>query len=191
MYRGGSGEELDEILALQAAVSWAGEGLCSPPRLAWWRTDLLDEAGGGDLFSRLVPRTEKWAALEAVREAARRTDEHARQGIAEPERLRTLFFFGFLVDERLSERLLELKRSGKTPEGALPGPLLAGAVFDADSFATALRSLDGAAAYSAVPGGRELRGPLPSDLRAVARRLAAALVPFTPVYPMPFSRFRS
>jgi len=44
---------LDTILALQMTVAWAGEGLCDPKRLNWWRTDLVDELGGGDLFQRL------------------------------------------------------------------------------------------------------------------------------------------
>ncbi|WP_395830945.1 hypothetical protein [Archangium violaceum] len=40
---------LDTILALQLTVAWAGEGRCEPARLGWWQTDLVDEAGGGDL----------------------------------------------------------------------------------------------------------------------------------------------
>ena len=43
---------LDKILALQIMVAWAGEGACEPKRLDWWRTDLIDEYGGGDLFTR-------------------------------------------------------------------------------------------------------------------------------------------
>jgi len=58
---------LDEILALQFLVAWAGEGRCKPKRLGWWDTDLVDPDGGGDLLARLAPRTHAWAALEAVR----------------------------------------------------------------------------------------------------------------------------
>ena len=61
---------LDEILALQITVAWAGEGTCAPPRLGWWRTDLVDPAGGGDLLARLLPNTHAWAVFEAVRCAA-------------------------------------------------------------------------------------------------------------------------
>jgi hypothetical protein len=61
---------LDEILALQITAAWAGEGACVPPRLGWWRTDLVDPAGGGDLLARLLPKTHAWASIEAVREAA-------------------------------------------------------------------------------------------------------------------------
>ncbi|MBZ0117679.1 MAG: BREX-6 system BrxE protein, partial [Sandaracinaceae bacterium] len=62
------GSDLDTILALQLTVAWAGERNAQPPRLPWWRTDILDEAGARDLLSRLTPRTQEWAALEAVRQ---------------------------------------------------------------------------------------------------------------------------
>jgi hypothetical protein len=101
---------LDEILALQFLVAWAGEGRCRPKRLAWWDTDLVDPDGGGDLFARLAPRTHAWAALEAVREAARQTDANARQRHGDPDRLRTIFFLGFEADETLSDRLAAHKR---------------------------------------------------------------------------------
>ncbi len=42
MHPGVSAAELDEVLALQVTIAWAGEGLWSPPRLGWWRTDLVD-----------------------------------------------------------------------------------------------------------------------------------------------------
>jgi len=190
MHPGVSAAELDEVLALQVTIAWAGEGLCSPPRLGWWRTDLVDPAGGGDLIARLMPKTARWAVLEAVREVARRADERARLGMAEPERLRTLFHFGFHLDERLAQRLLELKRLGQPPEEALPGPPRLGPEFDRDSFVEGLRLLD-KGGFSTVPGGRELRGPLPSDLPDLARRLVAALAPLAPTYPVPFYRARS
>ncbi len=41
---------VDEILALQLAVAWAGEGVCEPERLGWWKTDMVDPDGGGDLM---------------------------------------------------------------------------------------------------------------------------------------------
>ena len=36
-------ETLDQILALQVTIAWAGEGLCDPNRLGWWNTDLVDQ----------------------------------------------------------------------------------------------------------------------------------------------------
>jgi len=84
---------LDEILALQLTIAWAGEGLCQPKRLDWWRTDLIDDAGGGDLFARLLPRTKAWASLEAARIAAARADRAAREqmapGVQTPSHART------------------------------------------------------------------------------------------------------
>jgi hypothetical protein len=79
--------------------AWAGEKNARPQRLGWWRTDILDETGAGDLLSRLTPRTQEWAALEAVREAARSVDERTRRRSATPDRILTLFHFGFELDE--------------------------------------------------------------------------------------------
>ncbi|MEH1827217.1 MAG: BrxE family protein [Nostoc sp.] len=50
-------DTLDNILALQIIVAWAGEGICDPKRLNWWRTDLIDENGGGDLFASVAKLT--------------------------------------------------------------------------------------------------------------------------------------
>ena len=116
-------ETLDAILAMQLTIAWAGEGRCSPKRLGWWDTDLIDDAGGGDFFARLLPQTHAWASLEAVREAARRTDAKARGKMADPDKMRSLYFLGFEVDEQLGDRLAAHKRSGKKPAEALPLPL--------------------------------------------------------------------
>src|SRR5437588_5119616 len=99
---------LDAILATQLTVAWAGEGRCAPRRLGWWDTDLIDEAWGGDLLARLLPRTHAWASLEA----ARRSDAKARGKMANPDKMRTLFFLGFELDEQVSDRLAALKREG-------------------------------------------------------------------------------
>jgi hypothetical protein len=50
--------QLDELLALQLTVAWAGEAAGEPTRLGWWKTDLVDAQGGGDLFARLTPAFE-------------------------------------------------------------------------------------------------------------------------------------
>ena len=111
---------LDAILAMQVTVAWAGEGRCSPRRLGWWDTDLIDEAGGGDFFARLLPQTHAWASLEAVREAARRVDAKARGKMADPDKMRTLFFLGFEIDEQLGDRPAAHNRWGRPPADALP-----------------------------------------------------------------------
>ncbi len=177
---------LDAILALQLTVAWAGEGRCSPSRLGWWETDLVDEAGGGDFFERLLPQTHAWAALEAVREAARRVDERGRGRMADPDRMRTLFFLGFAVDERIADRLSALKREGRDPAAALPLPFPLGADFSQEALAGALRDREGAVPFEVVPGGRQVRGAPPEAPEAMVRRLAAALVPLAGQYPLPF-----
>lgn len=182
---------LDAILALQLTVAWAGEGRCSPRRLGWWDTDLVDEAGGGDFFARLLPQTHAWASLEAAREAARRTDERARGRMASPDRLRTLFFLGFETDEQLADRLSALKAEGRPPEAVLPLPLPLSAGFSREALTAALQGQEGRAAFEVVPGGRQLRGLRPEAPDALVRRLAAALVPLADQYPLPFFPFES
>src|SRR5438445_8983648 len=114
---------LDSILAAQFTVAWAGEGRCHPKRLGWWETDLIDTAGGGDFLARLLPQTHAWASLEAVREAARRSDAKARGKMADPDKMRTLFFLGFELDEQLGDRLAALKRAGRPPAEVLSLPI--------------------------------------------------------------------
>jgi len=182
---------LDAILATQVAVAWAGEGSCVPGRLGWWQTDLVDPAGGGDFFARLLPRTHEWASLEAVREAARRVDERVRRGMADSDQLRTLYFLGFDVDERLADRFAELKRGSVRPSEALPLPVGLHSTFSRDALGEALRLSDRQPSYDVVPGGRQLKGSMNDGPEAVVRTLAAALLPFAERYPMPFYRVKT
>ncbi|HOU91094.1 MAG TPA: BREX-6 system BrxE protein [Polyangiaceae bacterium] len=181
-------DALDRILALQLLVAWAGEGRCEPRRLGWWDTDLIDGAGGGDLVARLVPRTHAWAALGLVREAARRVDAKARGRHGDPDRLRTIFFLGFEVDERLDDRLGELRRSGRAPEEALPLPHQLGAEFAAAALPALLAPGEKAAFEAVPPIGRKLRGAAPAAVDDLVAKLAAALVPVADGYPLPFYR---
>ena len=191
MTGGSADSDLDQILSLQLTVAWAGEALCQPPRLGWWRTDLVDEAGGGDLFARLTPRLQRWSALEAALETARRVDEQRRREVAEPGKVRTLFHLGFHLDERLGTRLSVLKASEAPPEQAFPIPLDLKAAFSRDSLAVVLGGLLPGVKYATVLGGREVKGAVLTEPGTLARQLAAALVPFAERYPMPFARTSS
>jgi hypothetical protein len=175
---------LDAILATQLTIAWAGEGRCSPRRLGWWDTDLIDEAGGGDFLARLLPQTHAWASLEAVREAARRVDAKARGKMADPDKMRTLFFLGFEVDEQVGDRLAAHKRAGRTPADALPLPLPLTAEFSKDKLVSSFEGV--AAASTTVPNGRQMKGALPDAPDVLVKSLAAALVPFAEQYPLPF-----
>jgi hypothetical protein len=177
-------EVLDEILALQLLVAWAGEASSDPPRLGWWRTSLVDEFGGEDLFRRLTPRTWKWAVLEAARIAARSVDAAARLHAADDDQLRSLFHFGFVVDEQLDDRLAELKRSTPDPVEALPELARTGGSWDAAQFVAWLTAL---APVTTAPSsvGRRLKAQPPEDLAMAARMLAAAMAPPTDRYPAP------
>lgn len=180
---------LDTILTLQLTVAWAGEASCVPPRLGWWRTDLVDEAGGGDLLRRLLPRTYRWAALEAVREAARRADAAARAQLPDPDAARTLFSLGFELDEQVAERLAACKAEEGLPEEALDFAVDLAVPFDAELLAVALRRPD-APGHTVVPGGRRLKGAMPDSPELAVRNLAASLLPFADQYPMPYYSVR-
>jgi len=178
--------DLDAILALQLTVAWAGEGQSQPPRLGWWRTDLVDRDGGAGLLSDLLPRTWRWASLQAARQAAVRVDRRARLEMARSDDVRTLFHWGFQVDEKLDERLRVRKQTLAEPEDVLPFPLRLGEAFDRDAFSAAIRSL-GDVATRIVPDGRELV-EVPDAPVAIARALTAALLPLAPTWPAPFYR---
>lgn len=177
-------KDLDAVLAIQFTVAWAGEGRCQPKRLGWWDTDLIDTAGGGDLFARLLPQTHAWAALESAREAARRTDAKARSKMADPDQMRTLFFLGFELDEQLNDRLAALKRQPKPPADSLPFKQTPDEKFSRDLFVATLRYGD--VAFEVVPGGRQLKGARPSSTVELVTRLATALAPLADTYPLPF-----
>lgn len=175
---------LDEILSLQLLVAWAGEGQTDPKRLGWWRTSLSDEFGGEDLFKRLMPRTWRWAVLEAARVAARVADAEARSHAADGDQLISLFHFGFELDEQLDDRLAELKRSEREPTEALPRLAATKRPWNTDAFLASLREL-GAVATAASSIGRRLKGAMPRSPVEAARQLAAAMVPSGDRYPAP------
>jgi hypothetical protein len=179
--------ELDKVLTIQLAIAWAGEA-SDPPRLGWWRTDMVSEYGGEDLFRRLLPNIWQWATLQSVREAARRTDVASRREAHDADDLVSLYGLGVENDRRLDERLADLVRSGRAPTESLPGlsPWL-GQLFDRAAFEAWL-SEQGEPATVATPVGRRLKGAHPDGLEATARSLAAALVPLGDVYPLPHYR---
>lgn len=135
-------------------------------------------------MARLLPQTHAWASLEAVREAARRTDAKARAKTADPDKMRTLFFLGFELDEQLGDRLALLKREGRKPAEALKLPVPLSAEFSKEKLASALQLGD--VAFTTEPSGRQLKGERPDAPDGLVKRLAAALVPFVEQYPLPF-----
>lgn len=176
---------LDLVLTAQLVVAWAGEG-GEEPRLGWWRSDLVSEFGGEDLFRRLAPATWRWATLQAAREAARRRDAELRRQADDPDRLVTLYRFGFEVDERIEERLQEHKRAGRAPREALVGLALLDDAFSRPRFLDWVQG-HGEAAFTATPIGRRLDAP-PLALDALVRTLVAALAPLADAYPLPHVR---
>ena len=176
---------LDRILSFQVLVAWAGEGLSDPPRLSWWRTDMVDKSGGGYLLEELMPRTYPWASLEAAWWAAMQADRQKRLEMAKPDAVRTLFFWGFCIDEQLADRLRSHKYSQTNPGQMLALPLDVSSAFSSVGFEAAIR-LESAPQYKVVSNGRQMVEPLPGGHDVCAARLAAALLPLTPEYPVPF-----
>lgn len=176
--------QLDEILALQLTVAWAGEAAGEPARLGWWRTDLVDREGGGDLFTRLVPRTAAWTGLSLVRAAARRVDEAAREKLARGDALWTPFHFGFEVDEQLDDRLSYHRSHEHLPADVLGERYLVEKPWSKAAFEALLQSL-GAPKTSVTASGRQVtvRGASVAD---AAPLLFAALLPLGPHYPLPY-----
>jgi hypothetical protein len=179
--------DVDAALTAQLVVAWAGEG-GEERRLGWWRSDLASEFGGEDLFRRLLPSTWQWATLQGAREAARRKDAELRRQAHDPDGIRSLFSLGFERDERVEERLVDLKRSGYTPAEALPG--LAEGIrlpWDREQFLAWVRA-HGEVESVTAPTGRQVKGNPPGDLDALVRRLVAALAPLGDAYPLPHFR---
>jgi hypothetical protein len=178
--------DVDMALTSQLVVAWAGE-TGEERRLGWWRSDLASEYGGEDLFRRLLPSTWRWAALQGAREAARRVDAELRHRDHEPDRIVSLFSLGFELDERIEERLADLKRSGRTPDEVLPGLAVTGDGWHPDSFWDWVAG-HGEAGGTASPAGRRLSGSLPATVGQQARRLVAGLAPEAESYPLPHFR---
>jgi hypothetical protein len=183
-----SNQVLDALLSFQLTVAWAGEGLAEPKRLDWWRTDLVDEGGGGDLLHRLLPKTYQWAALAAVRQAAIQVERQMRLEISNSDAVRTLFFWGFELDEALSDRLAHHKRMGSAVNEVMALPMDFKASFSMAGFEAAVRMPDQRVEFKVLPSGRELSETLPAALELRAQKLMVALLPLAESYPMPFYR---
>ena len=176
--------QLDEILALQLTAAWAGEAAGEPARLGWWKTDLVDREGGGDLFSRLAPRTAAWTGLSLVRAVARRVDEAARETVARGDSLWTPFHLGFAVDEQLDDRLAYHRTHEHRPSEVLGNRYLVERPWSRAAFEALLQGL-GAPKVTVTPSGRHItaRNVAPAD---AAPLLFAALLPLALAYPLPY-----
>jgi hypothetical protein len=178
--------DLDFVLTTQIVVAWAGEG-GEEKRLGWWKSDLVSEYGGVDLFRRILPATWEWATLQSVREAARRTDAEMRRKNHDADRILSLYRLDVHVDERIDERLQDLKRGGAAPEKALPGLAVIKEDFHRETFLAWVLG-HGTAVAVPEPIGWRIKGPPPGALDQQVRRLVAALAPLPESYPLPYFR---
>lgn len=181
-----SKDDLDQILAIQFSVAWAGESGGEPPRLGWWQSDLIDADTGGDFFARLLPRTHAWAGLSLARRGAGRVDAAARNSLSGGDRAQTLFHLGFEIDEQLCDRVAEHRRHQRSPQDVLRNGmgLAIGYDWSPAAFAKRLAEL-GTAKVDITPGGRRLKAKGLSAVE-VTRQLAGALLPLAEKYPLPF-----
>ena len=179
--------DLDALLATQLVVAYAGED-ADAARLGWWKTDIVSEYGGLDLFRRLYPSTWRWAALRAVRAAAIAADRDARRRAADPDAVISIFHLGFALDEQLEDRLDVLAAAHPNdPHAALDLTLvdLGDARFDPAAFV----AWAGTSAARPKPDAIGRKVPRPPDLATLTASLRAALVPLpTPsAYPLPYA----
>lgn len=179
---------LDLALTAQFAVAWAGESGGEERRLGWWQSDLVSPLGGEDLFGRLTRATWKWAVFQAVREAARRRDAARESHASEYDRSMTLFSLGFELDERIEERLMELKRTTPGAREALPAlNELVREGWKKDIFSAWVRA-HGTVEYEETPVGRRIKGTPAVSLEVLVKRLVAGLDPIPNDYPRPHFR---
>lgn len=179
--------DIDLALTAQLLIAWAGEG-GEEKRLAWWRTDLVSEFGGEDLFKRLLPNTFRWATLQAAREAARRKDAELRAQHHNPDHIVSPFNLGFELDEHVEARFQELKREVANPEEALSGLELISSGWDRSAFQAFLASHAGKVNIESSPVGRLLKGEPPSNLGELIRNLLAGFAEDSNEYPLPHYR---
>lgn len=180
--------EIDYALSVQLIVAWAGESGDEDRRLGWWRSDLVSEFGGEALFQSLLPNSWEWAVYQGVREAARRRDAERRSEDHNPDQIQSLFHLGFFLDERLDERLQDLKRAAKSPR--LVFPLLAeviGESWEQPRFLEWVMSC-GDVEIMTSPAGRRLKGKAPESLQSLVKSLVGGLAPLADVYPLPHYR---
>ena len=174
--------QLDAILALQLSAAWAGEA--AGARLGWWKTDLFDSEGGGDFFGRLAPKTAAWASMSLLREAARRVDSELRARLATGDRVWTLFHFGFLVDEQLSDRMVHHRNHRHEPHDVFGEHFLVGKAWSAELFLTSVRKA-GTPKVEVTSVGRKVLATH-CTVPEAAQLLFGALAPLTDEYPLPF-----
>ena len=178
---------IDRLLATQLIVAWSGE-TGEERRLGWWRTDLTSEFGGKDLFRRLLPNTWEWAVLQANREAARKRDSELRQQENDPDRIVTLFFMGHEIDERVDERLQDLKRSSRPPLTALPALTeILGQDWNPKAFGDWIQG-HGEGKYTTTSVGRRINGSMPESIELRIQGLVAACWPLSNHYSLPHYR---
>ncbi len=180
--------DIDSLLTAQLIVAWAGEkgtrDESTSRRLGWWDTSLVSEGAEYEL-KELLPNTWQWASLQTVRHAAKLHDASVRAKDHDPDRLLTLFFLGFEIDEKVDERLIQFKQNSKAVDEVLPDvAFMVTSEWSEDRFMRWVSKF-GKESTTSVPAGRRLKGQPPTQIQDILGRLIAGLAPLTDTYPMP------
>jgi hypothetical protein len=181
-----STNSLDQILAIQIAIAWAGE----KDRLSWWNSEVTNEFGGFTQLLDLTPSSASWLSLKTVREIAKRMDKKARRTANDADNIYTIFRLGFEIDEQLDQRLTDLIHSDSSQKtllkhvGWLSEPNEQD--WDAEDFTNWLRGLVGdRGQHKDEPLGRRIVGEASEDLVERISKLANHLWPLTDTYTIP------
>ena len=172
------GKVLDAILSLQLTVAWVGDGRAKDhPK--WW-SDESRENGRSSSFG--------WRSLSTAREQAIQADRRGRYRMDHPQQVRTLYFWGQGINNKLDKRLAGHKLKQNDPRTALALPFDPERAYDRDEIEHILLGKVELIETRNVPDGRLVSHELPPSLLDQAQLLAAALVPLADTYPLPFFR---
>ena len=180
---------LDQILAIQILIAWAGEG-GDEPRLDWWKSEVLSEFGGFSTLQELMPNTALWLACKAAREIAKREDEKRRKTSSDSDQIYTIYRLGFEIDEQLEHQLSDLIHA-KSSLSILFKDIpwvedLTEQEWEQDGFDKWLRSLGERGTHKDEPTGRRIVGSAPEDILTRVQKLANHLSPLSKNYPMSY-----
>jgi hypothetical protein len=111
-------------------------------------------------------------------------DAECRDKLSASDRVQTLFHLGFEIDEQLCDRVAEHRRHRRSPADVLGDGLAVGGAWSPEAFARRLAAF-GAPKVEVTTGGRRVKAKKLAPLEA-ARQLAAALLPLSERYPLPY-----
>lgn len=109
----------------------------------------------------------------------------AKKQVPDADALISLYGLSFEIDERLEERIQELKRTSKQPAESFPAlAAFINTPWNQQGFLEWVQG-HGKSEFSVTSTGRQLKGVLPSSLDSITKRLVGALSPIAKEFPFP------